>query len=357
MNRAQWLRLHKYIGLAMAAFLAVQALNGTLLLYREPASRLLDPAGMTSQAGLVGEGGPARSPLSPGTAVARAAQVYPAMTVTRLYAPAAPDSTYFAELTGPKGQQRYASVDPADGRVLRAGTAWAFPVQAALNIHYQLMSGTTGLFVVLLNGVALLAMAGTGLAYWWPKRGPWSKQLTVRWTMAGRLVLRQVHRTVGVVASVVLLFMAITGILLAVPDLMDPSAPPPTRPTAAAPDVDRSLALAQAAFPASALRDFRLTDERLMVNFFAPERNPRAVHRVAVTLADPHIVSTIRAQDNPALWITVLPLHAGNAFGAIGPAVLMLVAITLLGLSLTGPVMWWQARRMRRRPQASGPSA
>lgn len=345
MTRAQWLRLHKYTGLAMAALLAVQAMTGMLLLYRGPVARWIDPAGMVSHGSTPG--------ISPGMATARAARAFPDFAVTRLYAPSGKGATFLAELTGPHGAQRYASVDPAGGRILRAGSAWAFPIEAALQIHYRLMTGKAGATVVLLNGLALLAMTVTGLAYWWPKRGPLSKQLSVRWSLASRLVLRQLHRTVGVVMSALLAFMALTGLLLAAPDLFDAAPPKSLRPTASATTIDRALALAHKAFPRSALRDFRLTDDRIIVNFAAPERNPRAVHRAVLTIAGPNIVSVTRAEDSRALWMTVLPLHAGDSFGAIGPVVLMLVALMLIALSITGPLMWWQAQKARRR--ASSP--
>ena len=341
MNRAQWLALHKYIGLTMAGLLLVQAATGMLLLYRGPVARWIDPPGMTSH--------DAASLISAGTAVSRAEAALPGFTVTRLFAPDAEGATYVAEMSGARAAKRYASVDPAGGKVLRAGTVWAFPVEAALQIHYRLMAGKAGMVVVLLNALALLSMAGTGLAYWWPKKGPVAKHLAIRWSLSFRLLLRQLHRTTGVLLSLLLSFMGVTGLLLIVPDLIDPAAPALTRSVASATAIDRSLALAQSAFPQSPLRDVRLAGDRLVVNFQAPERNARAVHRAVVTIARPHIVSATRAEQNRALWMTILPLHAGNSFGPVGPMVLMIVALALLALSITGALMWWQARAMRRR--------
>jgi uncharacterized iron-regulated membrane protein len=339
MNPALMLRLHRMIGLAMAAFLLVQALSGAMLVYRGPLARLIDPTAMTS-----GGAGPE---VSVGMAVARANGAAAGHQVTRLFAPDADGATYFAQLGNRDGAVRYASVDPAGGAVLRAGTVFAFPVEAALHIHYRLMAGKVGMALVVLNGIALLAMVASGLAYWWPKRGKMGKALAVRWTLAPRLVLRQCHRTAGVVLSAILLFVATTGLLLAVPELLgSSSASAPSAASAAA--IDRSLTLAQTAFPDAALRDLRIEGDRLIVNFHAPDRNARAIHRVIVTLAQPRIVSAVRAQNNPALWMTVLPLHAGDAFGAVGRAGLLIVALALTALCISGPFMWWQAQRARR---------
>ncbi|MBV2151223.1 PepSY domain-containing protein [Sphingobium sp. AS12] len=339
MNRALMLRLHRIIGLSMAAFLLVQALSGAMLVYRGPLARLIDPVAMTS-----GGTGPE---VSVGIAVTQANRAMAGYRVTRLFAPDADGASWFAQLGDHDGAVRYASVDPAGGAILRSGSVLAFPVEAALQIHFRLMAGKVGMAVVILNGIALLAMVASGLAYWWPKRGKMGKALAVRWTLSPRLVLRQCHRTAGVVLSTILLFMATTGLLLVVPEWLGSGAA--SAPSAAsAATIDRSVALAQTAFPDAALRDLRIDGDRLIVNFHAPERNARAIHRVIVTLAQPHIVSATRAQTNPALWMSVLPLHAGDAFGAAGRAVLLIVALALAALCVSGPLIWWQAKAGRR---------
>lgn len=341
MNRPLLLRIHKYAGLAMAALLFTQALTGTLLLYREPLARRIDPAGMTSHG---------RAPaISAGAALAAAERALPGFVATRLYAPDNAGATYRVELSDLRGVTRLASVDPAGGRVLRAGSVWAFPVEAALQVHYRLMAGKAGMAVILLNALALLAMAATGLAFWWPGRGRLKKQLAIRWSLAPRLVLRQAHRTLGVLASFLFAFMATTGLLLVAPELIAAEPPAPSRPAAEAVAVDAAVAVARQAFPGSALRDFRLAGDDLIVNFHAPERNPRAVHRAVVALSRPRLVSATAAQASTALWMTVLPLHTGASFGPAGPAALMIAALALIALCLSGPIMWWQARALRRR--------
>lgn len=345
--RASLLRLHRIIGLAMAALLLVQALSGAMLLYRGPLARWIDPVGLTS---------PGIGPeISPGEAVARANRSVPGFMVTRLFAPDSPNATYLAQLGNAEGTTRYASVDAAGGSVLRSGSVLAFPVEAALQIHYRLMAGKAGMAIIVLNGLALLAMAGSGLAFWWPRRGGWRKALAVGSTLSPRLVLRQCHRTAGAILAVILLFMAFTGLLLAVPDFLaaDTATAPPK---ASAVAIDRSLALAQSAFPDAMLRDLRLGGDRMIVNFRAPERNVRAVHRAIVTLAQPHIVNAKRAENNKALWITILPLHGGDSFGPVGPVLLLFTAVVLVALTVSGPFMWWQAAALRHRSASRRPA-
>lgn len=339
MTRALWLRIHRVLGLTMAAFLLAQALTGALLLYRGPAARLIDPVGMTSWAD-----GPM---ISAGEAVAQAGRALPGYHVMRIFAPDGTDATWFAQLRDEEGRAAYASIDPAGGAVRRAGGLFHFPVEAALQIHYRLAAGKAGMAVVALNALALLIMAVSGLAYWWPKRNP-TKALSIRWTLAPRLVLRQAHRTLGVVVAVFLTITASTGLLLILPELVEGSSPTSTV-VAPATAIDRSLALAQGMFPGSGLRDARIDGGQMIVNFNAPESNARAVHRVIVTIGEPYAVSTIPADRSAALWMTVLPIHAGDVIGPIGPALLLVVALALAALTLSGPMMWWQAGAQRQR--------
>lgn len=346
MTRVQWLRIHRTLGLFIAAFLFVQALTGALLLYRGPAARIIDPAGMTSHGG-----GPA---ISTGGIVISANRALPGFHITRLFAPDAAQGTWIAQLSDNEGRLAFASIDPADGAVLRAGNILRFPIEAALQIHYRLAAGTVGEAIVAFNALALLGMTISGLAYWWPRNKP-MKALTIRWSMSPRLVLRQVHRTLGVIAAAFLTMIAGTGLLLILPELTDNNrAPPPI--IASAPAIDRSMAMARAAFPHSRLRDVRFDADRMIINFDAPEFNSRAVHRVTVSIDSPHILSSLPAERNRALWITILPIHSGTIIAPIGPALLLLVALTLAALALSGPIMWWQASAQRRRAARKVPA-
>ena len=346
MSRPQWLRLHCYAGLTMALFLLVQAMTGALLLYRGPAERLLDPGGQTSR----GQG----PIVTAGQAMAAAGKALPDARITRLFAPDRSRAVWFAHMARGDGGAVYATVDPAGGAVLRAGGLSRFPLEAALHLHYRLLSGRAGMAVIALNGLGLLLMAGSGLAYWWPKRNP-AKALAIRWSLSPRLVLRQAHRTVGVVASAFLILLSATGLLLVFPDLIEAGSS--ARPAlVSAKQVDRGLALARSAFPGAAPRDIRIGGDRLTVNFHAPERNARAVHVVAVALTGPRILRATPAQASRALWMPLLPIHTGEFLAPVGPAVWLLVALSLAALAISGPILWWHAVAQRRRTPRKAPA-
>ncbi|WP_067734228.1 PepSY-associated TM helix domain-containing protein [Novosphingobium naphthalenivorans] len=347
MTRKTYLSFHRWLALAFAPLLMLQALTGAVLLFRDSLAQLADPAGMTR------ESPPGQGQASVSRLRERAAAALPGCRVTRLFLPTTPTGTAFAHLSCTEGALRYASLDPGSARVLAAGTIWRFPLEAALQLHYRLMDSKLGLAVVLANGVALCVLAATGFLFWWPGRGRVRRSLTIRAGAPPHLRLRQWHRSTGVIVSALLLFSATSGVLLVVPDLAAPTNAGASAGERAVPmpdpgQIDRAVASAQARFPAARLRDIRFpAADRLDINFCAPARNPRAVHVVSVSLPDAKVLRAIPAAENPVLWMTILPLHTGDSFGLGGRLLLLAGALSLAFLAGSGPLMWWRARRNR----------
>lgn len=342
-SRPSLLIFHRRLALVVAPLLLLQAMTGSVLLFRAEIARLIDPRAMARTA-------PARD-VAVSTMTARAEAALPGFRVTRLHLPAAPHDTAFAQLTDRQGALRYAAIDPGNGRLLAAGTIWRFPLEAALQLHYRLMDARAGMAVILVNALALMFLAATGTAFWWPGRKRATKSLAIRAGAPPRARLRQWHRSTGVLLSLPILFSATTGALLIVPDLAEPAGaasahtPAPGRFT-----IDRAVARASAAFPGERLRDIRFPQaDRIDVNFFSPQQGPRAVDVASVSLSDGQLLKRIPAGANPALWMTILPLHAGDSFGIGGRILLLIEALALIFLACSGPLMWWHARRPKRR--------
>ncbi|MEP7221766.1 MAG: PepSY-associated TM helix domain-containing protein [Novosphingobium sp.] len=348
MTRTTFLVFHRRLALVFAPLLLLQALTGSALLFKAPLARIIDPAGMTRHSNT------GAAPVS--AMLAAAERQSPGFRTTRLYLPTTAQDTAFAQMTGPAGAARYASLDPGSGAVLAAGPLWRFPLEGALQLHYRLLDGTTGMIVVLANGLALALLSCTGLGYWWPGRKRAIKSLAVRKAAPARIRLRQWHRSAGVIASLLVLFSATTGVLLAAPDIADALAaspsPPTTLPPRSAAQIDRAITVGAARFPGAALRDIRFPlADRIDINLFAPSRNPRAVHVVKVGLSDGQVTSTLPAQDNSALWMKVLSLHTGDSFGLIGRLLLLAEGAVLIFAAISGPLMWWRRRSPRPKEQ------
>lgn len=335
-RKATLFRFHKWIGIAVAAFLFVQAMSGLTLVFGPELARLLDPAGMIS--------GPGTGDASPVTLVAAAEDRYPLYRVSRLVYPATADDTYIVHLVDERGRARYVSLDRHGASVLREGSVWRFPTIAALNIHYQWLAGRAGMALVTISGTALLLLALTGLAFWWPRKS-FHKSLSVRWDVQPRVTLRQLHRTTGVVASPLLLFMAVTGLTIIIPTVLAQPGPDWRAATSLAVPIERALVIARSRYPEQAVRDIRVVSPvKINIFFRAPERNSRAVHRVAVDARNWRVNDVLEASNDRALWVVTYPLHTGEYFGLGGRLIIALAGLALAGLAAAGMVMWVQAR-------------
>ncbi len=335
---------HRRIALVFAPLLLFQALTGAILLFKEPLARIIDPAGME-----VSE--VSAPPAEVSVLLLAASSIDPDYRVARLFLPQNERATVLAQLSNSAGRIRYASIRPSNGGVLASGNVWRFPLEAALQLHYRLMDGKTGLAIVLCNGLALVWLAGTGLLTWRPAKGQMFRSLAVRRNLPARIKLRQFHRSAGVLGCVLLLFSASTGILLASPDLIAAESAP--QASAVEPykssQLDAAVALAASQFPGARIRDIRFPlADRIDINFFAPEHNLRAVHVVSVAPARGRIINVVPAHQNDALWMTVLPLHTGDSFGLAGRILLLFEAALLAFLAVSGPLMWWRSRKSGR---------
>lgn len=343
--KAQLLQIHRWTGLVVAVFVLAQATTGSMLVFRHQLAQAIDPAGMVRRTA-AGEA----APLSRIVAQVRAR--YPGFELQRIVFPQVPSGTYFVHLTNPQGVIRYASVDPGDGAVLRAGGIFRFPTEAALLIHYQLLAGRAGIAVVSLVGLSILTMAVTGLISWWPRPGAWRRGLRIDWSLPARVVLRQVHRAVGPWVAIVVTLSALTGLVLAIGLLARPGAVRSTDPSGLPPvsdaPIDRAFAMAQQAFPGRGVRDVRMPQPGAFnVFFWAPEVSPAAVNGVRITLDGPTIISTAAAREDTSLPTAALPIHAGASLGFPGQVAILFGGLGLVLLAVSGPLMWFQARRKK----------
>jgi len=334
------LQIHRWSGLAAALLILLQASTGALLIYRTGLAELVDPAGMTRRS-VAG--------ATPLTRVLDAARTrYPGYGVDKVVFPQTGRGVYLVHLLDPQGDSRYVSVDPGTAQALRAGGLWTFPSEAVLQVHYRLLTGRPGVALMMLSGLSLLVMVLTGLTYWWPKRGRWKKSLAVDTRLPGKVVLRQIHRTLGVACAASAVFSATTGLVVAGEFILTPG---PLVPFAASAepvrgDVDDALAQARTVYPGRPIRDMRLRQAgALDVFFWAPEASPHAVHRVRVDLAAGRVRDVTPAARAGALWMILLPIHSGDMFGRAGSFVILLGALGLVTLATTGPIVWLLARR------------
>ena len=111
---------------------------------------------------------------------------------------------------------------------------------------------------------------------------------------------------------------------------------------------DRALTVAVAHYPNHEIRDIRvMNSEQVDVYFHAPERNTRAVHKVSVNPVNGTVESVIPTDQDESFWTIFLPIHSGEWLPILGKILILFSGIALITLSFTGPIMWWQARRLK----------
>lgn len=328
--RPRMLGIHRWLGLALGPFLLLQVVTGAFLV----ASELPSPNARSSDKGEVA------------AMVARTEAALPGYRVSRFYL-ADRGHAAFAELGDTAGNPTYAEVNPS-AVAIRSGPLWHFPYRAAVQLHYRLLMGKTGMAVVLATGCALALAVAFGFLLWWPGLGRIKQAITPRTRIPARQRLRHRHRTLGALIAIPALFSAVTGVTLMVPDITAAPAGQPQNAFAHSEPgrVETALRAAQAQFPDAALRDVRFPRaDRIDINFHAREYNARAVHVVSVRLSDGAVLKAMPARANPALWIAVLPLHTGQSFGLSGALVLLTESAALVFLVWAGIRMWLGKRR------------
>ncbi len=341
MSKRQTLTLHRWLGLVILLPLLLQTLTGLMLVYKWPLARLLDASGMQRATQHVDS--------TPGRIVELATGLWSESKIRRLYFPDSAKGTFFLLLQQGDGERYYASMDPGDGRVLREGNIWQFPVEAALQLHFQPLPGWKGNTLVLLTGAGLLALMAAGTVAWWPRKGRWRQSLGIRGGLRRRLMIRQLHRTLGILMLPVFAVIAVTGSLMAL-EIALQNTGPGTAGTQRVPepvsgaDLDRTIALAQSVVSGARLRDISFPDGNTKVQFHAPEINQRAVHSVLVGGHPLQVLKYSPAQENTAWWVTLLPIHSGDILSPWGNWIVLGAGFCLLVIGSLGAWLWLPER-------------
>ncbi|HEX2139490.1 MAG TPA: PepSY-associated TM helix domain-containing protein [Woeseiaceae bacterium] len=354
-------RLHKWFGLAIAAWVLLQAVTGTANLYRAELNRLLHAGVLTV---------PSAGPLLPiDRWIDAARRAEPGAAVERIDYPARPGDAVLVTLQCPGcGGHRLVAVDPHTAAITAHGGLERFPVEAAFWLHSHLWIPPVGKYVVGGLGLVVVGMAATGIWLWWPRPGTFRHAFRIVRRLGRLRFVLDLHRVPGIVTSAAVLFVAATGVALSYSGWLAaalrpvmPFAEPPKLEAPGGPELDSRevqplVDAARAGFPDSRVRDVRLSAGLVRV-LFRPETEgiPRATRQVYVRRHDGKVLArvdpaTLPAGDRVIRWL--LPLHSGHYGGGAGSAVGLVAGLGLAVLAVTGVWMWFSRREMRARTAA-----
>ena len=201
-------RIHRWIGIVLFAYVALICLTGSVLVYRPELFRHFEPQPLEVAVG------PAQ--LSDEQLLASARRAFPAEEPAAVWPARQPNHAVEIDLVT-DGETRGHLFDPYTGRPLRHAIPWDFwLVSRLLELHTELLGGDNGRLVNGALGLGLVFMALTGVLVWKPKKRNALSASTGRQADS----LRRLHMTVGIWAALFAFMWGITGFNLAYPDVM-----------------------------------------------------------------------------------------------------------------------------------------
>ena len=200
---AVW-RWHFYAGLFTAPFLFILAVTGMIYLFNDELNDLIYPELRFASS--------VEASQPPSRLLAAALEAFPGGRVTRIDMPTAPGRSAQLFVTTAEGEARRVFLDPPTARVLGSHVYTSTLVGFADVFHGSLMMGDFGDAIVELAACWAFILIVSGLYLWWPRGGsggsPWRPYTAVR----GRAWWRELHKTIGVYASPLILFLIVTGL-------------------------------------------------------------------------------------------------------------------------------------------------
>ena len=104
-----------------------------------------------------------------------------------------------------------------------------FSIEWIVNLHANLLSGSTGRLVNGIGGICLTSLCLTGAIIWWPGVKNWRRSLTVNWRAHFARISWDLHSALGFWCFLFILLWGISGIYLSFPQsfnglfLLDPA--------------------------------------------------------------------------------------------------------------------------------------
>ena len=198
------LTVHCYVGLAVAVFLVVAGLTGSILVFGSDYDHWLHP----SLWRVMPEGAlPTEQELV--DRVERQLEIQGSTArVEQIDFSGRRSAQVFALTDG-----RMVFVNPYGGAILgtrdRPSAVENFLADVEA-LHVRLLAGNTGEWIVDLATAALLLLVPTGVYLWWNK-----KRVTIKWTASWRRITWDLHNVSGIYGFVLVFLLAATGLLLA----------------------------------------------------------------------------------------------------------------------------------------------
>ena len=379
--RAIW-RWHFFAGLLAVPFMISLAITGGLYLFNDEID-----ASLFRYRNYVAVGS---AQLTPSAIVEKATAAVPGAMLSTYRTPAGADRSARVTLATEAGKV-LVFVDPYDGAVLDTVAAKQEFNQVVEDLHSLDYFGTSWERIIEVVAGFAIVLVLTGIYLWWP-RSQTGGVLSVRGTPARRVFWRDLHAVTGIFASVVILFLAFSGLLwsgfwgvkvnaaltgngmgypaqlwdnvphsmlittdvLAKPSWLMENAPVPQSGLPAD---------GQAALPPIGLDNaVTIADAAGMLPGYemSPPSGETGVYTAAIYPADLQYERTIHIDqysgerlvdiaygDYPATGKAIewsINIHKGQEWGLFNQLLMLSTCLVVIAMSVSGVVMWWKRR-------------
>ncbi len=345
------LTLHQWVGLAAGLFLIVISVSGSALVFENEIDRALNPS--TSFVT------PGAQPLPIETLLARVQTAFPTDRIGGVAVPNQPDRAY--ELSA--GRQSV-MIDPYTGTILGTRDRQKSFARWVHLLHTRLVLDKIGEAMVGWFSVAMLGLAITGLVLWWPR-----KILTAGGAASWKRTNFDLHNVLGFYSSLVMLFITLSGVLIAFENTTDPlvrrlnpaaaeTPAPQSTPVAGGKriSIDEAIAAAEQALPGAFASSIGVPNGPKaafrILKKFPEDRTPAGRSRVYVDQFSGKVLLVENTRTAP-LGTRILNLkrsaHTGDIFGAPTQALYFIVSLGIALQAITGALIWLSGRKRTTR--------
>ncbi|HEX3375520.1 MAG TPA: PepSY-associated TM helix domain-containing protein [Candidatus Acidoferrales bacterium] len=206
-------QVHLWTGIGLGLYVLLMSLTGSAVVFRRELTRTLalEPRVAVGPAARMDEDALKRI----------AKQAYPHYEVTRVSLRKNPDQAAEIWLERPnKKLQRL--FNPYTGADLGNSLRWGFRfVLWLVDLHDNLLAGTTGRLLNAAGGIFTALLALTGAVIWWPGTEAWRRSLSFRWKGNPKGVNWWLHSALGFWSFLFFFLWALSGIYLSIPNVFN----------------------------------------------------------------------------------------------------------------------------------------
>ena len=357
---------HVWAGLTLGTLFCLMSLTGSLLVFRPAIEDLLRPAWKVKSAA---------RPAAPLTEATRnIATRWPDSRVSSVTLPSRTDAPVEFGVRTSDDEDLRVFADARSGEVLGTFSLPWLVWLTDLHHHVQLQSlggvRGAGKRIVGLIGICLLLSSLTGLFVWAPRPARWLRLFGKHRPAGWQFNRFDVHRSVGVIGSVALLFISATGITIAFPQTLAamlggpsetsrqraPRAARADENVGALPNIEQYLAAATNAVPGAVITQVRLSPAAGR-SVTARLRQPGDIRQEGSTRVslDPATASVVSI-DQPSDWPmykkivqAATPLHYAEWGGMPVRVLWSFIGLMPPALFVSGILLWWTPFRAKRR--------